>query len=181
MEMARCFSHTAVMGIATNLKGCHITAKDTTQMTTVLQLSRTMRVVALISFVTLIPEKLKNAILMMLPENKTWHFGQEVFFFFFLPQLLAQVKRTRQTTHRAWQRWSRGCFPFEWTRPGHLPSFHLDLYWWAFQASGSTLGSVTHPRRLYRRTLQFKKQLWVDKTLAHLWQFCKKRHKVNFV
>ena len=52
------------------LNGCHDSAKDTAQMTRVLMLSSTMRVVALSSLVTLMPAKLKNAMLMMFPAIK---------------------------------------------------------------------------------------------------------------
>ena len=54
-------------------KDCHelnLIANDTIQMMRVLQLSRTIRVVALISCVTLMPEKLKNAILTIFPVNE---------------------------------------------------------------------------------------------------------------
>ena len=55
------------------MKSCQPTDIEKTQITTVLQLSKTIRVVALISFVTLIPEKLKNAMLKIFPAKKIEH------------------------------------------------------------------------------------------------------------
>ena len=50
-------------------KSCQLSAKVTTHMTSVLTLSKTIRVVALSSLVTLIPAKLKKAILRILPRT----------------------------------------------------------------------------------------------------------------
>ena len=50
--------------------GCQSKARETTHITSVRKLSSTIRVVALISLVTLMPAKLKKAILNMLPAKK---------------------------------------------------------------------------------------------------------------